>query len=109
VEQVIKEYAAMDAMASEILSDKQQVCLDGNSFMFHRTLTFYQIIDLDGRRNKGREALRKLKENQRKGMQLEVPSCLWYRHNNPHPSKPRLSSPSLEPRLTFGAGAWVRG
>ena len=25
VEQVIKEYAAMDAMASEILSDKQQV------------------------------------------------------------------------------------
>ena len=26
VEKVIKEYAAMDAMASEILSDKQQVC-----------------------------------------------------------------------------------
>lgn len=97
VEKVIKEYAAMDAMASEILSDKQQVCSawqlaqfilhvlvhfmlipsslkgPGDEAMFHRALSVVyahisQIVDLDGRRNKGREALRKLKENQGKGM-----------------------------------------
>ena len=70
VEKVIKEYAAMDAMASEILSDKQQVWSyqQGNigytawpretSYTVHLyssrstcTLFACQIIGFDWRRN----------------------------------------------------------
>ena len=66
MEKMMKEYAAMDSVATEILSDKQQVGIKECPLRYHQSVTapfnILQIVDLDAKRNKGREALRNLKK-----------------------------------------------
>lgn len=60
VDELIGEYAVTEAAAQDVLSDKQQ------------------IVELDGKRNKGREALRQLKNSHSGAKPGEVKSWVCF-------------------------------
>lgn len=61
VEELIKTYAAIDAEAEDILTDRQEV-----KALFQWSSSYIrvrlQIVELNDKRNKTREALRQLKQ-----------------------------------------------
>ena len=65
VDDLVREYAAVEAVAEDILSDKQQVKMKSlpEPASSDIILLPLQVVDLDSKRNKSREALRHLRNH----------------------------------------------